>query len=333
MNKVRWGVLSTANIARKALIPAMMQAVNAEVVAIASSSVAKREEIAREFSIPKQYNEYEALLKDPEVDAVYIPLPNSLHKEWVMKAARAKKHVLCEKPAALTVEDFDEMVLACEQNGVLFMEAFMYQFHPQHSKVKEWIQAGEIGEVKCVNASFTFDIKGNANNIRMQKSLGGGSLWDVGSYCVHVIRNLLDSEASEIYVQGNVPAEFGVDVQALGTMKMANGVQAQFHSSFELPFHETYTVFGTEGKITVPHAFRSDRFEGGKVSVTLEKSDGETITEQLSGNQYELEVGHFSECILEGKFPSYTVENTRQNIATIRAGYESLARHAPVKLR
>ena len=143
MKKIRYGILSTANIAQKELIPAIERSENAEVTAIASLS-GKAAEVAKKFNIPKAYDSYEELLDDKDVDAVYIPLPNHLHKEWVIKAAEKGKHVLCEKPTALTVDETKELVKACQDNGVKYMEAFMYQFHTQHDRVKEIIASGEI---------------------------------------------------------------------------------------------------------------------------------------------------------------------------------------------
>ncbi|MCS0542599.1 Gfo/Idh/MocA family oxidoreductase, partial [Aeromonas veronii] len=187
MTKVRFGVLSTAKIARNTLIPAMERAHYAEVVAVASES-GKAKDFAAELGIPKHYESYTDLLNDPEIDAVYIPLPNQLHKQWAIEAAKHGKHVLCEKPAALTSQDVEEMAAAFKENNVIFMEAFMYQFHPQHNRVKEIIAAGEIGDVKLIRSTFSFLHDLNSGSIKMQKDLGGGVLYDVGCYCIHASR-------------------------------------------------------------------------------------------------------------------------------------------------
>ncbi|GAE95085.1 NAD binding oxidoreductase [Gracilibacillus boraciitolerans JCM 21714] len=154
MEKLKWGgVLSTARIGRTQVIPAIQRSSNGEVVAIASRNEQTAKEAAEELNIPRTFDSYEALLDDPEIQAVYIPLPNALHKQWVIAAANKKKHVLCEKPVAITSAELDEMVSACKKNNVVFMEAFMYQFHPQHQKVKELINQGMIGDVAlCVQA-------------------------------------------------------------------------------------------------------------------------------------------------------------------------------------
>ncbi|BDG36090.1 hypothetical protein PcaKH15_19960 [Parageobacillus caldoxylosilyticus] len=173
--KVRWGIVSTVAIAKDVMIPAIHRADYAEVVAIASES-GRADQVAQELGIPKAYDSYEKLLDDRDVDAVYIPLPNSMHAEWTIKAAKKKKHVLCEKPAALCEEDVRRMIEACEENGVLFMEAFMYQFHPQHERVKQRLASGEIGEVKYMRSHFSFYLQDRETNIRMNVELGGGEL-------------------------------------------------------------------------------------------------------------------------------------------------------------
>src|SRR5690625_2330163 len=185
MKKIKWGIISTARIGITQLIPAIKRSTNAEVVAIATQSdINKATLIAEQFQIEKVYNSYEKLLNDPNIDAVYIPLPNHLHKEWAIKAAQKGKHILCEKPAALTTEEVYEIKKACEENNVLFMEAFMYYFHPQHNRVKEIIDTGEIGEVTFMQAGFSFYLaeERRAHNIRMSGEKGGGSIYDIGCY-------------------------------------------------------------------------------------------------------------------------------------------------------
>ncbi|RIW27094.1 gfo/Idh/MocA family oxidoreductase [Bacillus salacetis] len=333
MNKIKWGILSTANIAKKALIPALQQSENTEVAAIASIS-GKAEETAEEFSIPKSYQSYEALLDDPEIQAVYIPLPNTMHKEWVIKAAKKGKHVLCEKPAALTLEDVQEMADECQKNGVLFMEAFMYQFHPQHLRVKELIDKGAIGEVRHMHSVFTFKMNPEKNhqNIRLNKELGGGSVWDVGCYCIHSSRYILGQEPSEVYVKGSIHEEFGVDMKASGILSFENGVTASFESGFEQPMNDSYEISGTSGTIKVPSAYRPDRFPGGRASIVITDERGEEREEVLEGNPYEIQVSHFSACILKGEHPVYTSFATMQNIKAIQACYQSMEKNSPIKL-
>jgi D-xylose 1-dehydrogenase (NADP+, D-xylono-1,5-lactone-forming) len=321
MTKIRWGILSTANIAQKALIPAIQRAENAEVVAIASGS-GKAKEVANRLNIETAYESYEELLADPNIDAVYIPLPNHLHKEWVIKAAEHGKHVLCEKPAAVNTEDTAELVEACKKHNVKFMEAFMYQFHTQHARVKEIIASGEIGEVQMVNATFSFYMANPENNIRMDATKGGGSLYDIGCYCVHSIRNVLGDEPEHIYVEADIDPDFKVDHSAYGIFKMRNGVRAMFNCSFNTPMRDQYIVKGTKGSITVPRAYRPDNF--GNIGLVIVDKGNEVREERIVADQYKLEVEHFSQAILDNTEPIYTGEDTIQNMKIIDACYQSI---------
>ncbi|GGJ58122.1 putative dehydrogenase [Anoxybacillus voinovskiensis] len=302
--KVRWGILSTAAIARSEVIPAIQRAENAEIVAIASGS-GKAHEVAQQLGIPTAYNNYEDLLADPNIDAVYIPLPNHMHMGWTVKAAKQKKHILCEKPAALCEEDVRKMVEACQENGVVWMEAFMYQFHPQHNRVKEIIASGEIGTVKSMRSSFSFYLVERENNIRMEPACGGGSLLDVGCYCVHSIRYLLETEPVALSVHSTYDDRYGVDVITSGWMLLENGVHALFDCSFDMFARNEYEIIGTNGKITVPRAYRPDVQQGSGLLI-IQTDDGKTREEVVNGDQYRLQVEHFSQCIIDGTTPSYS---------------------------
>src|SRR5690606_22236681 len=273
MKKVRFGVLSTAKIARNTLIPAMERAHNAQVVAVASES-GKAKEFAQELGIPKHYESYIDLLNDPEIDAVYIPLPNHLHKKWAIEAAKHGKHVLCEKPAALTAEDVEEIAAVFNEQNVIFMEAFMYQFHPQHQRVKEIIADGEIGDVKLIRSTFSFSLDLQSDNIRLKKEIGGGVLYDVGCYCIHASRLITGEEPVEVKATASIHPTHDVDITAAGTLKFASGVIANFDCSFEQPFKEHYEVVGTKGSIFVKHAFRPDN-QGGNGMVIVNTDVGQ----------------------------------------------------------
>lgn len=321
MEKIRWGVLSTANIGRTQVIPAIFRAENAEMSAI-SSRGDRVYAAARELGIPKAYESYEALLDDPEIDAVYIPLPNNLHKEWVIKAAEKGKHVLCEKPAALSAQEAKEMIEACEANGVKFMEAFMYQLHPQHARVKEIISSGEIGEVKLIKSSHSFYLNNREGDIRMDKTMGGGSIYDVGSYCVQVIRHLTDSEPVKVQAIAELDEATGIDLTSTVYMKMDNGVKAMFDCSFDMINRNEYEVIGTEGKIKVPFAFRPD-INGGIGKVIIQ-NNGMTREEKIYGDIYRMEIEQFSRAILDGGEPVITTESTLKNMAVLDKCYESI---------
>ncbi len=184
---VRWGVMSTANIGRAAVNPAIQASGNGSLVAVASREEARAKEFAATHGIPTAYGSYEALLDDGAIDAVYIPLPNSMHREWVIRAAEAGKHVLCEKPLALDATECEEMAAAAEDNRVVLMEAFMYRFHPRTVRVVDMVREGVLGELKAIRSSFTFRLR-SLDNIRLDPDLGGGALMDVGCYCVNVSR-------------------------------------------------------------------------------------------------------------------------------------------------
>lgn len=330
MKQVRWGVLSTADIGLKQVIPAIFKSGNAEMAAISSRS-SKSKSIAAKLGIPKAYESYEQLLEDPDIDAVYIPLPNHLHREWTIKAAKAGKHVLCEKPASLTSFETREMVKACQEHGVKFMEAFMYQFHPQHRRVKEIIAAGEIGEVRLFKSSFSFYLENRKENIRMEKEMGGGSVYDVGCYTIHAARNILESEPVEVQMDAIIDETAGVDTSATGVLTFDNGVKAILDCSFDMAGRDEYEVVGTKGIIRVPYAFRPD--VNGGIGQVIIRTDGVVREEKIPGDIYRLEIELFSRAILEGIDPVYSEEETIRNMEIIDACYRSIQEGKPVKMR
>ena len=334
MKKVRWGVLSTAGIAQKEQIPAFLRSSNAVVTAIATGSgIEKAIEVAKRFSIEKTYDSYEKLLDDPDIDAVYIPLPNHLHKKWVIEAARKGKHILCEKPAAINAEEVREMENACKENDVLFMEAFMYYFHPQHERVKEIIDAGEIGEVSYMQAGFSFylDEDRRANSIKMSDETGGGSIYDVGCYAIHSLRNILGAEPETVHVHAVTDPKFRIDTDAVGYLTFPNGVRATFDCSFNLAMRNEYKVFGTKGSITLPRAYRPDN-NGGDGLIIIE-TNGMSRTETITSDQYRNQIEHLSQAILDGEdHVNHDFVNTYNNMRVIDACMESIKTGNQVKL-
>ena len=198
--KVRWGILSTASIGKRSVIPGIQESSERnEVVAVASRNLEKAKQFAEDMGIPQAYGSYEELLNDPEIDAVYIPLPNHLHKEWTIKAAEAGKHILCEKPVALNEKEAKEMIEACEKAGVILVEAYMYRHQLRYAEIKERMKNGEIGEIRGIHSVFTFNNAGDSANIRYTKKWGGGSIYDVGVYPISAARLLLDEEPTAVY--------------------------------------------------------------------------------------------------------------------------------------
>lgn len=317
---VRWGILSTANIGAKAVTPAILASTNGVLAAVASRNDERAAEYAARFNIPRSHGSYEELLADPDVDAIYNPLPNSMHLEWTIKALEAGKHVLCEKPLGLNAAECLEMAAAAERNGRLLMEAFMYRFHPRIQRTVDLVAAGELGNLKLIRSAFAFNVQ-DPGNIRLQADLGGGSLMDVGSYCVNVSRTVVGSEPLEAQAFA-VEGSAGVDVELFGVLRFEGNVFAQFSSSLNTFRHELVEVVGTDGRLQLGSVFQPGTADA---AIDLETADG-SRQETIQGvNHYQLMVEHFADCILTGTKPRYSVLDAAANMAAIEALYASAA--------
>ncbi|GIM47749.1 oxidoreductase [Collibacillus ludicampi] len=320
--KINWGILGTAEIAEVQVIPAIQKSKNANLLAIASRS-GKEREFSTKYNIPKSYRSYEDLLEDPEIDIIYIPLPNDLHSKWVKAAAYHGKHVLCEKPAALNVQETREMIEICEKHNVLFMEALMYQFHPQHQRVKEMIQAGVIGEIVLMRASFTFMLKKLEGNFRLNpQHRGGGSIYDIGCYCIHAIREIM-GEPTKVSCIANMSLTHQVDWSAIGILEFENGVKSYFDCGMNMSTRHEYEIVGTKGSIRVPKAFIPQ--EDGEGIIQLIDHTGKIGEEKYYGNYYLLGIEYLSNCLLENTKPQYTKEGSINNMKVIDACLASIA--------
>jgi predicted dehydrogenase len=248
VRRLRWGVLSTARIGRTKVIPGIQRGERSEVVAIASRDAAAARRVAGELGIPTAHGSYEALLADPDVEAVYLPLPNHLHKPWTIAAARAGKHVLCEKPLALTARDAEEMIDACDREGVRLMEAFMYRHHPSWVAARELVAAGRIGRLQAVQSWFSY-YNDDPANIRNILEAGGGALYDIGCYCVNLSRMLFAAEPTG--VQGSAVRDAtGTDVLTAGILSFEEGI-ASFVCSTRAEDDQRVEIYGTEGRISI----------------------------------------------------------------------------------
>ena len=327
--KLRWGVISTAGIGKYAVIPAVQASRNGEMVAVASRNPQKAADFAANLGIPRSYGSYQELLADEDIDAVYIPLPNSMHLEWTVKAAQAGKHVLCEKPLALDAAQCLEMDAAARENGVKLMEAFMYRFHPRTEKVLERVRGGAVGELRLINSAFTFRLR-NPNNIRLNKELGGGSLMDVGCYCVNVIRTVAGREPVEVQAFANW-AESGVDAQLVGTLRFENGFFANFDSALDMERRESVCIAGTDGYLDFPSSFLP-----GKDPVEFIEYHGraEKVVHTLAGvDEYQLMVEHFADGVLNDRPLRYLPTEAADNMRVIEALYRSARQNGkPVSL-
>jgi predicted dehydrogenase len=339
---LRWGLLSTARINER-LIPSIRATPRCELRAVASSGSEKARRYAEQWRIPRAYGSYEALLADPDVDVVYLSLPNSLHAAWAIKLAQAGKHILCEKPLALTVEDVDRMADAARTNRVVLQDGTMMRHHPQTRKLQELIAQGAIGDVRLLRGIFTFTLT-RPVDIRLDPSLGGGALWDVGSYCVNLLRTAL--RANPVEVQGwQVTNDGGADLSFTGQMRFPSGAVGQFFSSFQATPETQADFLGSAGrieldapwanKLDVPAHVRVVRDgQGGQAGTFSDQPAGRTV-ETLTFeniNAYQREVEALMACVLDGAEPVVPLADCRENVATIVALYESARAGRPVRL-
>jgi predicted dehydrogenase len=323
--KLRWGLLSTAHINRS-VIPPLRASKRNELVAVGSRDKARAEAYAKKWEIPCAYGSYEELLADPSIDVLYNPLPNGMHAEWTIKAVQARKHVLCEKPIAVTTEQVDAMTAAAQKAGMYITEAFMYRHHPQTLKVKQMVDSGAIGKLRLVRGSFTFQIA-REDDIRLNKALDGGSIWDVGCYPISYARFIAGAEPVEVY-GWQVTSKSGVDETFAGQMRFSGDVYAQFDSGFRAPFRTHIEIVGSEGIITIPKPFKPD--DTGRFFFSR-GDDVETITTD-SEMLYLGEVEDIADAILLGKTQRISLTDSRANVATIVAVLQSAREGKPVIL-
>jgi len=318
-DSVRWGILSTANIGRAAVIPAIKESNNGVVEVVASRNLDRAREFAEANGIERACGSYEELLEDEAVDALYIPLPNNMHREWTIRAAEAGKHVLCEKPLALNSAECAEMDEAAKRNGVVCMEAFMYRFHPRIGRVQDLVAQNVIGELRSMYSAFTFKLT-NTENIRYDPLLGGGSLMDVGCYCINVCRTIARAEPIEVQAHA-LWTDRGVDAQMAGMLRFEGGMTAQFDSALTMERRECLHVAGTDGHLEVPRVFIP-----GNDDVSIEEFHGreDGKSHPIGGvNEYTQMVEHFGDCVLSGKPVRYSFLEAAANMRTIEALYRS----------
>jgi xylose dehydrogenase (NAD/NADP) len=321
---IRWGLLSTAHINR-AIIPPLRASARHELRAVASRDRARGKTYAREWGIPVAHESYDALLADPEIDAVYNSLPNALHAEWTIRAARAGKHVLCEKPLAITVAEVDAIADAASGAGVVVTEAFMYRHHPQTRQVKALVSGGAVGGLLLVRGSFSFTLT-RPGDVRLTPALGGGCLWDVGCYPVSMARYLVGAEPRRVIGWQRLTST-GIDDLFVGQLDFGP-VFAQFDSSFAAPFRTHIEIVGTDGAITVPVPFKPGLEE--RILVTR---GGATETVPAEGEPlYVGEVEDFADAVRLGHTSRVTLADSRANTAALVALYESARTHQPVTL-
>lgn len=328
---LRWGLICTATI-NQALIPSIRASKRSELVAVASRDPAHAKEYAREWDIPRSYGSYQALLEDPDVDVIYNALPNAMHCEWAVKAADAGKHVLSEKPLALSVAEVDRIMEAGKRNGVVVLEAFMYRYHPQILKVQELIRGGVIGDLRLIHSVFSWTLEppeDGTTHILLDPALGGGSLWDVGCYPVSFTQALVGADPTEVFAW-QVLSDTGVDLTLAGQLRFANGVLAQFHSSFQAPERWGAEVIGSQGNIYLDEPWRHQPQE--PAVIRLRRNDEEETVTVEDVDAYLCEVEAIADCILESARPPYSLAESRGNVMTITALLESARQGMPIEL-
>ncbi len=321
---LKWGLLSTARINRS-LIPPLQVSKRNHLLAVASRSQETADAYAKEKKIERAYGSYESLLADPDIDVIYNPLPNHLHAEWTVKAVEAGKHVLCEKPLALRVEEVDAIRSAAHKHGRVVAEAFMYRHHPQTLKVLEIVRSGSLGTLKLIRGSFSF-ILSREGDVRLSPEMGGGSIWDVGCYPISYARAVLGEEPLEVF-GWQVTGPTGIDETFVGQMRFREDVHVQFDSSFVIPFHSFMEIVGSEGTLNIPRPFKP----GVNEKIYLTRGDKtETIT--VKGQElYIGEVEDMADAILLGRDALVSLDDSRANVAVINALLESARTGKPVK--
>jgi D-xylose 1-dehydrogenase (NADP+, D-xylono-1,5-lactone-forming) len=316
---LRWGILSTANITRKLLDSGHDQ----EFVAVGSRDLARANAFASEHGLARAHGSYEELLADPEVDAIYNPLPNALHVEWSIKALEAGKHVLCEKPMSRHPEDVERAFDVAEREGRVLEEAFMWRHHPQLARARELIAAGDVGELRVVRAAFAFNA-GNPDDIRLQADLEGGGLMDVGCYCVSGCRALASAEPVRGYAEYVPGGNGGVDVALSATLRFPGDVLAHFDCGLSYLGGGQLEAVGSQGSV-----FLADPWHGREAILELRRAGGIERIEVGPANSYALELADFEAAVRGQRPPLLSRADAVAQARAIQALYTSAERNVP----
>jgi predicted dehydrogenase len=324
MKKIRWGVLSTANIGVKKVLPAMQRGQLSSIAAIASRDLAKARAVATQLDIPTAYGSYEELLADPNIDAIYNPLPNQLHVPWTIKAAEAGKHVLCEKPIAMSADEARTLLAVRERTGVLIGEAFMIRSHPQWLRVRALIDEGRIGTLRSVAAYFSY-FNTDPANIRNQPETGGGALYDIGCYCIQSARYAFGAQPTRVCGLIDRDPQLGTDRLTSALLDFPAG-HAIFTASTQLVPYQRVHLFGTQGRIEIEIPFNAppDRPTRLFIDDGSDITGARIVTETFPVvDQYTLQGDAFSRAILEGTPVPVSLEEGIANMAVIDAIFAS----------
>jgi len=321
--KINWGIISTANIGVNKVIPAMQKCANLQIMGLASRDGESAKEVASKLDIPKSYDSYEAILDDPDIDAIYNPLPNHLHFHWTKKAIEKGKHVLCEKPMTLNSEEINELISLRNKHMVKVGEAFMVRTHPQWIEALKLIKKGELGKTLTIQSFFSY-YKTDRNNIRNIPEYGGGAIWDIGCYPVHLSRYLFMEEPRRVLSLIDRDPELKIDRLATVVMDFDSG-QSTFTVSTQRVPHQRTTIFGDKNKLEVIIPFNAPNDRESTISLDdgdLFMRNKKTISFKAC-DQYTLQGEKFSEAILKNSEVPVPLEDSLKNTITIEAIFKS----------
>ena len=313
---VRWGIISTAAIAETAFVPAVNQTRRGELVAVASRSREKAETFAATHGIPRVFDDYASLLASDEIDAVYNPLPNTMHREWTEAAAANGKHVFCEKPLATTAADAEAMVCACAQAGVVFFEAFVFLYHPQTLRLRQLLDEGVIGELLQLSAHMIYAIARPTDNIRMNRDIGGGSLYDGGSYPITFSRFAFAEEPCGIQSTCVIDPDYGVDTRASLLLEFPGGRTASIQAGFDAHGGQGAMLMGSEGAIEVSRPYHPAEQSS---FVIRTRNCEETVEFDNGVVPFTPAIERFHDCVLDGVEPRLTAANAVGTLKVIES--------------
>jgi predicted dehydrogenase len=329
MAKIRWGILSTAKIGVKKVIPAMQNGQFCQIDAIASRSLENAQKLARDLNIPKAYGSYEELLHDPDIDAIYNPLPNHLHVPWSIKALQAAKHVLCEKPIALSAAEGQKLVdFAKTKSNLKIMEAFMYRFHPQWQRTKKLLDRGDIGQVRIIQSFFSYDNK-DPHNIRNIAEYGGGGLMDIGCYCISLARFIAGEMPIRIIGIIEYDPEFKVDRLASGILDFGT-ITSTFTCATQLTNYQRVHIYGTQGRIEIEVPFNAPPDKPCRI--WHQKGSKINQIEFEICDQYTLQGDLFSKAIIQNQDVPTPLEDAVENMKVIEAIVKSSRKNNWIKI-
>jgi predicted dehydrogenase len=324
---VRWGILSTANINRR-VIPAIRASERGQLVAVASREEHHAKKYASQWEIPQAFASYEDMLESDLIDAVYISLPNHLHAEWTVKFLESGKHILCEKPLALSLEEVDQMITASQSSGCVLAEAFMYRHHPQSKLAGDWVRSGRLGEVSLVRGIFSFKIQ-NRENIRLYPEMGGGSLWDLGVYPLSLAQYVMGEPPEKVYGDQWI-GDTGVDETFVGQLHYSKERIAQISSSFQIPFYTLVEIHGSEGILTLNRPFV--QLDDTRQCTFYPASGNTEIIDVEEKELYLGQIEDMNAAILDGVQQYLSLKESRNHIRTALALYESANRQEIISL-